>query len=65
MAENSQHEMNGKYTHCAHCRLDQLYSSSPIPLPRREHDKSQIRSVQGYVFGRERTYWKALVRRLI
>lgn len=45
------------YTHCG---------SSPIlHVPRWEHNKSQIRSVQGCVFWREWTRWKALRQCLI
>lgn len=70
-AEYSQHEMNGKHTRThnaltADWGMGRPYSGPPIlHVPHWEHNKLQIRSVQGYVFGREWTQWKALVQCLI
>lgn len=71
-AEYSQREMNGKHTRThahtltAEWRRGRPCGSPPIlHVPRWEHNKSQIRSVQGYVFWREWTRGKALLQCLI
>lgn len=62
-AEHSQHEMNA-WTY-AHALTADWGTARPcgsptiLHVPRWEHNKSQIRSVQGYVFWRECTLWKA------